>query len=239
MSLGPRRWWTPRLALCAMIIGCLGLWAGWPMKTAEATILINEFLADPNGDANGDGALNTTQDEFVELLNAGGIDLSLASWTLSDLIQVRHTFSAGSVIPAGSFFVVFGGGSPSGFTSYATASTGTLSLNNTGDTLFLRDAGGLLINQVSYGSEGNQNTSLTRNPDGEPIFVKHTTVNSFSYSPGTTVDGNLQLPTAEPPPLDLPQPTIPEPATMCLAFMGLVPMLGLRRATGEGASHAA
>ncbi len=73
---------------------------------AEGAILINEMLADPSavsGDANGDGVINTTQDEFVELVNTGAGSVSLEGWSLSDLISVRHTFVSGAAIPASDF----------------------------------------------------------------------------------------------------------------------------------------
>src|SRR3989338_10229504 len=60
-------------------------------RNAEAVILINEVLADPSaliGDANGDGVISTTQDEFVELVNTGADPTPLASWTLWDLTGI-------------------------------------------------------------------------------------------------------------------------------------------------------
>ena len=135
-----------RFIWCAglLVLGAIG----WEPRSAEAVILINEVLADPSalfGDANGDGVISTTQDEFVELVNTGSNPVSLASWTLSDLTGIRHTFSLASSIPSFGFFVVFGGGSPSGFPDVAVASAGTLGLNNTGDTITLRDATSSII----------------------------------------------------------------------------------------------
>ena len=45
----------------------------------------NEVLADPDtsvGDANGDGSVSGSDDEFVELYNASGADLDISGYTL-------------------------------------------------------------------------------------------------------------------------------------------------------------
>lgn len=191
----------------------------WGPRSAEAVILINEVLADPSaifGDANGDGVISTTQDEFVELVNTGSDPVSLTGWTLSDLIQVRHVFANPTTIAGLGFFVVFGGGSPQGFADATTASSGSLGLNNTGDTITLQDALSLPIDIFTYGAAGGQDVSLTRFPDASGGFVQHSAVSNSLFSPGTTVDGLRALPhdSARP-------PTIPEPSTLFLLGLGL------------------
>ena len=200
----------------------------------EAVILINEVLADPpaiGGDANGDGTVSATQDEFVELVNTATDPVSLTGWTLSDAVSLRHTFAAGSSIPSLGFFVVFGGGSPQGFANAAVASSGILSLNNTGDTLTLRDQTAQLIDSFIYGTEGGMDVSLTRFPDGVGPFVKHTTVvSSSAFSPATTVDGRSTLPVSSS------DPTVPEPSTLFLLLPGLAGLLARGRCRFYGSS---
>jgi predicted extracellular nuclease len=161
-------------------------------------LVINEFLADPasgiNGDANGDGTRDSGQDEFVELVNFGNSDLDLSGWTLSDAVQLRHTFPEGSIVEAGCAAVVFGGGAPQGAFGGAlvqTASAGSVGFNNGGDTITMTN--GVSTFEVVYGSEGGNNQSLTLNPDvtGE-AYSAHSSVEASSgalFSPGTKLDG--------------------------------------------------
>jgi len=217
----------------------------WP-RSAEAVILINEVLADPptvHGDANRDGASNTTQDEFVELVNTAADSVGLANWRLADAVKVRHVFSSGDAIPSRGFFVVFGGGAPQGFPHADVASSGTLSLNNAGDTLTLRDASGTLIDTFTYGTEGGHDTSLTRSPDAVGPFTLHVALNGVLFSPGTASDGSLNLPNpphADAPtapfnpdprdPLDPPRsPIIPEPHACFLFGQGVLTLIAIRR----------
>lgn len=205
------------------------IWAGvfWVgASRAEAVILINEVLADPPalvGDANGDGIVSTTQDEFVELVNTDADAVSLADWSLRDSIQVRHVFAPSAIIAGYGFYVVFGGGSIAGWTDAALASTGGLSLNNAGDTVTLLDESTGLIDQFIYGSEGGMDVSLTRFPDGVGAFVKHTAVSQARFSPGETTDGASRLPHSSA------HPTIPEPSSVLLLGVGLFGMFSIGR----------
>ena len=163
--------------------------------STTAQVIINEVLADPppGVDVNGDGTASTTQDEFVELYNNAGVELDLSAWTLADGNSVRHTIPSGTLVPDQGTLVVFSGGTPTGTFGNSlvqTASTGALGLNNGGDELTLADATGNVVATLSYGSEGGNDQSLTRDPDGsvEPP-VLHTTVSEVAFSPGTRTDG--------------------------------------------------
>lgn len=217
------------LALCVW-------WAGQP--GAAAAVRINEVLADPAGDANRDGGVHATRDEFVELVNTDVNPVSIAQWSLSDLVRVRHVFSGTASIPPYGFFVVFGGGAPQGFGHAAAASTGGLGLNNAGDTVTLRDAAALPIDTFIYGSEGGRNVSLTRSPDATGSFALHAGVNGLAFSPGATVEGFERLPASAGPPGGFAPvnaegapglPVLPEPSSLVLMGLGLFGLPVMRR----------
>jgi predicted extracellular nuclease len=162
-------------------------------------IVINEILADPdatNGDANGDGTVVTTDDEFVEIVNNESTSLNISGWTLSDGVGVKHTFPANTIIPASCSVVVFAGGTPVGTFGRSlvqVSSTGQLGLNNTGDTVTLNN-GSVNVASYTFGAEGGDNQSLTRDPDvtGADPLVKHSTATGSGgtlFSPGRKVDG--------------------------------------------------
>ncbi|HJL18422.1 MAG TPA: MopE-related protein [Sandaracinaceae bacterium LLY-WYZ-13_1] len=166
---------------------------GATFAAAAGDVAVAEILADPasGADVNGDGSASTTQDELVELLNDTGVPIDISGYVLRDGDSVRHTFPAGTTIPALGMVVVFGGGTPAGTFGGAivqTASSGRLGLNNTGDTVTLEDASGTVVDTVSYGSEGNMDQSIVR--DGAS-WVLHSGITGTvgDQSPGTFPQG--------------------------------------------------
>ena len=159
----------------------------------EYPLVINEILADPNDDANGDGYTSSSDDEFIEFVNIGPTDFDITDFTISDEAGLRHTFTTGTVIPAGGIITVFGGGTPTGILGLVQVSF--LGLNNNGDIITINDGASDVI-VVEYGSEGGDNQSLARSPDFTGVFVKHTTIatNPVSFSPGSLNDGSTPLP---------------------------------------------
>jgi len=169
--------------------GCPSLW------------VINEIHADPDGsiagDANGDGTRSSSADEFVEIVNNTGSDVDVSGWTLADGFSVRHTFPTGSVIFNGCSALVFGGGTPTGLFGNSlvqTASTGSVGLNNGGDSVTLNNGASDVIS-VAYGSEGGGNQSITLDPDvtGAAPYVRHSVATGSGgalYSPGTRIDSS-------------------------------------------------
>jgi len=193
-------------------------------------IMINEFLADPPdglaGDANHDGVRDSAADEFVELVNSTTRDLDVSGYQLqtrgatgaTDVI--RHRFAAGTVLSAGTGLIVFGGGNPDpsnplfGGSQIIRASTGGLSLINSGGVITLRDAAGAPVTFVTYGADaglqGDTNQSLTRSPDITGNFFPHKVAlgsRGNAFSPGTRVDGSFFLPVPGPSPTPTPIPT--------------------------------
>ena len=150
-------------------------------------VLINEVMVnEPGSDVRG---------EFVELVNTGSSAVDISGWTMSDDVSVRHTFPSGTSLPAGGVIVVFGGaaGIPAGTPNAVAASSGTLGLSNSGDTVTVRSAAGTAMDIAVLGSgvSGTDGVSANRNPDlgeGAP-FVLHTSLSSLTSSPGRRVTG--------------------------------------------------
>lgn len=169
-------------------------------------LVINEILADPPGDTNGDGLRSPVDDEFVEFVNAGKTPLCLTGWTLSDAQQRRHLFPVGPTLAPGRALILFGGGIPTGDfagaeVQWASSATG-LSLSNNGDVLTLRDADDRVVRQVSWGDCAGHLCavdhwrgslalagSVVRWPEPLGEFKIHHDVASFGLSPGPRTDG--------------------------------------------------
>jgi hypothetical protein len=155
-------------------------------------VVLNEILADPPpdlaGDANGDGVRSNSDDEFVEIYNRGDTAVDLGGWTLHDASGLRHEFAAGVVLAPGEWCVVFGGGQPTGIPGMvATASSGALSLNNTGDEVRLVAHDGVIQDVHVYGGEANADQSLIRHPDGDGEWTRPFDIGlPWAYSPGAS-----------------------------------------------------
>ena len=142
-----------------------------------ALVRIDEVLANEPGSAVGS--------EFVELVNTGTAAADLSGWTLSDASAVRHLFPAGTQLGAGDRLVVFAAtaGAVAPGAQVQVASSRSLSLNNGGDQVVLRDASGTGVFAVTYGAAlaAVDGVSLTWTPTG---YVLHTQVSMAPSSPG-------------------------------------------------------
>lgn len=179
--------------------------------SAIRDVRINEVLADPPdgiaGDANHDGVRNSSEDEFLELVNTGSAT-NMSDWTIRTRAlggtneTVRHRFASGTLLFPGEVIVIFGGGNLEatnpifGCTQVIEASTAGLSLTNGGLTIVIRDSSGGLVNEFTYGGttglDGGDNQSLTRSPDISGDFVHHASAagaNEHRFSAGLRTDG--------------------------------------------------
>lgn len=195
-----------------------GTVTGEASLTVRVPVVINEILADVpvddaasasvEGDANRDGARNSDDDEFIELVNASARPLDVSGIRFADATTTRFTFPANMILTSGQAAIVFGGGTPHtgdpAFGGSLVFTTGSLSLNDSGDTINLRVPLGsteVLVATQSYGANGAppaaQDESLVRSPDAASdanggAFLPHRmAVNSFArvFSPGTRADG--------------------------------------------------
>lgn len=94
-------------------------------ETDPASVRISEFVVDPN----------EGESEWIEIVNPGLESVDLTGWTLEDATG-KQTLLEGSVA-AGEYLL-------------ATAPLGKL--NNDTDSIFLKDAAGVLVDSVEYGT---------------------------------------------------------------------------------------
>lgn len=173
----------------------------------KAQLRINEICYDPSnnaldGDANGDGTYDQTQDEFIEFVNVGNSPLDISKYKIYDHVlatgvkTLRHTVANGIILPAGGAMVVFGGGTATGTFggAYVAVDVGSagLSLNNTGESVILTDSSGNVVDTLDTDAlSDNPNESYTRNPDITGDFIQHKQATpNVLFSPGLKVDGS-------------------------------------------------
>lgn len=134
----------PSIVTVALAI-CFGL--------ASAQVMINEFMADPARDWDGDGVYYYRDDEWVEIINNGEEPVDLSAFLLSDGEDppvLRYGFS-GTLSP-GEVRVVYGSDSRLWEESNEFPVYG-LSLNNSGDSVYLFIISGgdtVLVDSIGY-----------------------------------------------------------------------------------------
>lgn len=172
---------------------------------AARALRVTEILADPPdgdaGDANGDGARDPIEDEFIEIVNAGTTPVCLGGWALGDAEDPeRHVFPLGPALAPGATLVVFGGGVPSGDIDgevQTAAFGGRLSLTNEGDVVTLRDARDTPAAQISWGDcgakacapahwDGDLGLGSSIASDARATWTVHSRAGGPPYSPGVT-----------------------------------------------------
>lgn len=127
------------------LAGLIGLLSALPAHAYEAAAVINEIHY--NGASPADP-------EWIELTNKLSIDVDLGGWKLSG--GANFTFPAGTTLKAGGYLVI--SSNPAALQT-AAGITGVLgpwvgSLNNSGETLRLRDLSGRVMEEVTYNDRG-------------------------------------------------------------------------------------
>ncbi|WP_198661819.1 lamin tail domain-containing protein [Lewinella sp. IMCC34183] len=152
-------------------------------QCAPGSVVINEVLADPGEDINGDGRVDAG-DEFVELYNVGATAYDLSRHTLHDGSNsgARFTFPEGTLLAPGATYSILAteGEGLGGGCTYGVA-RGFLGLNNDSpETVTLRTASGRVVAQADF-ADAPAGASLVLSPDGNL---------AGGYQPHTEVDGN-------------------------------------------------
>ena len=147
------------------------------------TVLLNEVLPSPRDhDWDGDGRA-TTEDEWVEIINAGDSAVNLSGWMLDDIADGGsrpYIFPPESFLAPGAYHLVF------------RAESG-VALNNQEDQARLLAPNGEVVDLVAWSVSPGYDLSSGRYPDGDGLWQT-----GLPPSPG----GPNRLPEASPPPPD-------------------------------------
>jgi hypothetical protein len=151
------------------LVAVLGLAA----TPAFSEVLLNEVLADPARDWNGDAAVSSRDDEWVEIINTGPGAVDLTGYRLAGPDSVwRYEFTG--TLAAGAVRVVYGRQSydwevANGFPAFG------LRLGNSGGEIVLFHVAGSSIAQLdcyAYADhEADDDRSSGRGPDGGPNWI--------------------------------------------------------------------
>ncbi len=81
-----------------------------PRVQITPRIVINEVNFDVYKDANGDGIIDSNQDEFIEIANISNDDVDMTGWQVGDDEELSFTFPDGYIMAPGQIVVIFSGG---------------------------------------------------------------------------------------------------------------------------------
>jgi hypothetical protein len=103
----------------------------WTVDTSLQLIRINEVLAE-----------SATVPDTIELYNAGAAAVNISTWSLSDdpTGVVKYVIPANTTIP------------PGGYLTFNTTTT-AINLDRDGDTVFLRNDAGTLVDAITFGHQ--------------------------------------------------------------------------------------
>ena len=110
------------------------------------------------------GSLDNSNDEWIELYNTTSAAIDLTGWYIEDDGVALAAFESGSV-PAHGYFLIE---DSEAVTSVAADALMGFSFANTGDSLILRDAGGIVIDSVNagggdwYAGDGTSKATMER-----------------------------------------------------------------------------
>lgn len=163
----------------------------------DPLVKVNEVLADPARDWDGDQLLDSADDEWVEIVNTGDVPADLTGLRLGDLSRAWAYGFSGALAVEG-HIVVYGSASKAWQRDNGVAAFG-LRLANTGDDVALWKVTAtdtVLVDQYTYADhEADDDRSSGRRPDGSENWELYDGLNE--YTGGTPPLGNGCVPTPD------------------------------------------
>ena len=167
-----------------------------------AQIRLNEILADPGIDWNGDGNVDSKLDEWVEIVNTGTSQVDLSKFRISDASAATDfRFALSGMIGPGEVRVYFGSDVVAWQAANGVGQLG-LSLNNAGDTVFLYAVNGTDITvddtRTYAAAEVLDDRSTGRLPQGTGGWVIFDALNPYTGAQPPTPSGCAPSPGQQP-----------------------------------------
>ena len=165
-----------------------------------AQIKINEILADPNTDWDSDGAANSKLDEWVEIMNVSSSPVDLSEYRLTDeSAGVNWRFALSGTLAPGAVRAYLGTEVVEWQTANGVSAFG-LSLNNSGDTVYLYRVSGAdttLVDSYTYTTaEVADDRAVGRLPNGTGAWVLFDGLNPYTGASPPVATGCLPTPGA-------------------------------------------
>ncbi len=167
-------------------------------QPSVAQLKLNEILADPTTDWNGDGSVSSKLDEWVEIANVGGSSIDLAAYRISDLSAgVEFRFALSGELAPGAVRVIYGSEVNDWQQANGVGAFG-FSLNNSGDTLYLYRINGsdtTVVDELAYGSaDMADDRAVGRYPSGDGDWVIFDGLNPLASGGGFGATGCVPSP---------------------------------------------
>jgi hypothetical protein len=146
-----RRLMHRALGVLAVMAGLTGFMAAAaPAQAAGGVIIYKVQYNSPGADSGSNLSLNA---EFVVLKNTAGTTRTITGWTLRDASGHKYTFPTTRVAAGHYLYVRTGRGTNTAHTRYW--GSGYYIWNNSGDTAYLRNGAGTLVDSCRWGSTGS------------------------------------------------------------------------------------
>jgi hypothetical protein len=144
----------PTAFVAALALAAGATLAAAPAQAATPAVLISKvYYNSPGTDNRSNASLNA---EWVRLTNKKSYTINLKNWTLRDRSGHVYRFGSYNLGPGRNVYVHTGhgtNGKPDAQHRYW--NSGTYIWNNTGDTAYVRNASGSLVDSCSWGSKGS------------------------------------------------------------------------------------
>lgn len=198
----------------SILLACLALAVSTfvPPSIATAQIALNEVLADPASDWDGDGTVDPKGDEWVEIINLGDATVDLADYWLRDDSSRLPDYGLSGQLAPGAVRIVFGSEVIAWQHERGWLETGFGFNNSGGDRAFLlygpysEELAYEILEQIWIGShEADDDRSSGRDPvtgewvlfDGLNPYHGTATPQGTGCEPSPAVPNICQLPVAD------------------------------------------